>query len=151
MGQRLYINAMKRNDLVFGIGPAGTGKTFLAVVYAAKQLRKGTVKRIVLTRPAVEAGESLGFLPGDLKEKVDPYLRPLYDGLNTVLGREQTARFIERGTIEIAPLAYMRGRTLDDAFVILDEAQNTTHAQMKMFLTRLDLVQNGCNWRPNSN
>lgn len=106
------------------------------MVYAAKQLRKGSVKRIVLTRPAVEAGESLGFLPGDLKEKVDPYLRPLYDGLNTVLGREQTARFIE-GTIEIAPLAYMRGRTLDDAFVILDEAQNTTHAQMKMFLTRL--------------
>ena len=137
MGHRLYIHAMKRNDLVFVIVPAGTGKTFLAVVYAAKQLRKGTVKRIVLTRPAVEAGESLGFLPGDLKEKVDPYLRPLYDGLNTVLGREQTARFIERGTIEIAPLAYMRGRTLDDAFVILDEAQNTTHAQMKMFLTRL--------------
>ena len=137
MGQRMYINAIKRNDLVFGIGPAGTGKTFLAVVYAAKQLRKGSVKRIVLTRPAVEAGESLGFLPGDLKEKVDPYLRPLYDGLNTVLGREQTERFIERGIIEIAPLAYMRGRTLDDAFVILDEAQNTTHAQMKMFLTRL--------------
>lgn len=137
MGQRIYINALKRNDLVFGIGPAGTGKTFLAVVYAAKQLRKGSVKRIVLTRPAVEAGESLGFLPGDLKEKVDPYLRPLYDGLNTVLGREQTQRLIERGVIEIAPLAYMRGRTLDDAFVILDEAQNTTHAQMKMFLTRL--------------
>ena len=137
MGQRIYINAMKRNDLVFGIGPAGTGKTFLAVVYAAKQLRKGSVKRIVLTRPAVEAGESLGFLPGDLKEKVDPYLRPLYDGLNTVLGREQTQRLIERGVIEIAPLAYMRGRTLDDVFVILDEAQNTTHAQMKMFLTRL--------------
>ncbi|MBM0767723.1 PhoH family protein [Staphylococcus epidermidis] len=137
MGQRIYINAMKRNDLVFGIGPAGTGKTFLAVVYAAKQLRKGSVKRIVLTRPAVEAGESLGFLPGDLKEKVDPYLRPLYDGLNTVLGREQTQRLIERGVIEIAPLAYMRGRTLDDAFVILDEAQNTTHAQMRMFLTRL--------------
>ncbi|KZK56626.1 PhoH family protein [Staphylococcus epidermidis] len=137
MGQRIYINAMKRNDLVFGIGPAGTGKTFLAVVYAAKQLRKGSVKRIVLTRPAVEAGESLGFLPGDLKEKVDPYLRPLYDGLITVLGREQTQRLIERGVIEIAPLAYMRGRTLDDAFVILDEAQNTTHAQMKMFLTRL--------------
>lgn len=137
MGQRIYINAMKRNDLVFGIGPAGTGKTFLAVVYAAKQLRKGSVKRIVLTRPAVEAGESLGFLPGDLKEKVDPYLRPLYDGLNTVLGREQTQRLIERGVIEIAALAYMRGRTLDDAFVILDEAQNTTHAQMKMFLTRL--------------
>lgn len=137
MGQRMYVNAMYHNDLVFGVGPAGTGKTFLAVVYAAKQLRKGNVKRIVLTRPAVEAGESLGFLPGDLKEKVDPYLRPLYDGLNTVLGREQTARFIERGIIEIAPLAYMRGRTLDDAFVILDEAQNTTQAQMKMFLTRL--------------
>ncbi|MBI5975751.1 PhoH family protein [Staphylococcus canis] len=137
MGQRMYIHAMKKNDLVFGIGPAGTGKTFLAVVYAAKTLRAGKVKRIVLTRPAVEAGESLGFLPGDLKEKVDPYLRPLYDGLHTVLGAEQTARLIERGVIEIAPLAYMRGRTLDDAFVILDEAQNTTHAQMKMFLTRL--------------
>ncbi|UXS28183.1 PhoH family protein [Staphylococcus delphini] len=137
MGQRMYIHAMKNNDLVFGIGPAGTGKTFLAVVFAAKALRAGQVKRLVLTRPAVEAGESLGFLPGDLKEKVDPYLRPLYDGLNTVLGVEQTARLIERGVIEIAPLAYMRGRTLDDAFVILDEAQNTTHAQMKMFLTRL--------------
>ena len=135
MGQRMYINAMKRNDLVFGIGPAGTGKTFLAVVYAAKQLRKGTVKRIVLTRPAVEAGESLGFLPGDLKEKVDPYLRPLYDGLNTVLGREQTERFIERGIIEIAPLAYMRGRTLDDAFVILDEAQNTTRSNENVLNT----------------
>ncbi|ELH0997063.1 PhoH family protein [Staphylococcus pseudintermedius] len=137
MGQRMYIHAMKHNDLVFGIGPAGTGKTFLAVVFAAKALRAGQVKRLVLTRPAVEAGESLGFLPGDLKEKVDPYLRPLYDGLNTVLGTEQTARLIERGVIEIAPLAYMRGRTLEDAFVILDEAQNTTHAQMKMFLTRL--------------
>ena len=137
MGQRMYIHAMKKHDLVFGIGPAGTGKTFLAVVYAAKALRAGEVKRIVLTRPAVEAGESLGFLPGDLKEKVDPYLRPLYDGLHTVLGVEQTTRFIERGVIEIAPLAYMRGRTLDDAFVILDEAQNTTQAQMKMFLTRL--------------
>lgn len=137
MGQRMYIHAMKQHDLVFGIGPAGTGKTFLAVVYAAKALRAGEVKRIVLTRPAVEAGESLGFLPGDLKEKVDPYLRPLYDGLHTVLGVEQTTRFIERGVIEIAPLAYMRGRTLDDAFVILDEAQNTTQAQMKMFLTRL--------------
>lgn len=137
MGQRMYIHAMKQHDLVFGIGPAGTGKTFLAVVYAAKALRAGQVKRIVLTRPAVEAGESLGFLPGDLKEKVDPYLRPLYDGLHTVLGVEQTTRFIERGVIEIAPLAYMRGRTLDDAFVILDEAQNTTQAQMKMFLTRL--------------
>lgn len=137
MGQRVYINSIKKNDLVFGIGPAGTGKTFLAVVMAARALRLGQVKRIVLTRPAVEAGESLGFLPGDLKEKVDPYLRPLYDGLHTVLGTEQTARLIERGTIEIAPLAYMRGRTLDDAFVILDEAQNTTHPQMKMFLTRL--------------
>ncbi|NKD47181.1 PhoH family protein [Mammaliicoccus sciuri] len=137
MGQRVYINNIKNNDLVFGIGPAGTGKTFLAVVMAARALRLGQVKRIVLTRPAVEAGESLGFLPGDLKEKVDPYLRPLYDGLHTVLGSEQTSRLIERGTIEIAPLAYMRGRTLDDAFVILDEAQNTTHPQMKMFLTRL--------------
>ncbi|MCJ1780876.1 PhoH family protein [Mammaliicoccus sciuri] len=137
MGQRVYINNIKNNDLVFGIGPAGTGKTFLAVVMAARALRLGQVKRIVLTRPAVEAGESLGFLPGDLKEKVDPYLRPLYDGLHTVFGTEQTSRLIERGTIEIAPLAYMRGRTLDDAFVILDEAQNTTHPQMKMFLTRL--------------
>ena len=137
MGQRMYIHAIKNHDLVFGIGPAGTGKTFLAVVFAAKALRAGQVKRIVLTRPAVEAGESLGFLPGDLKEKVDPYLRPLYDGLNTVLGAEATERLIERGVIEIAPLAYMRGRTLEDAFVILDEAQNTTHAQMKMFLTRL--------------
>ncbi|WP_436883418.1 PhoH family protein [Mammaliicoccus sciuri] len=137
MGQRVYINNIKNNDLVFGIGPAGTGKTFLAVVMAARALRLGQVKRILLTRPAVEAGESLGFLPGDLKEKVDPYLRPLYDGLHTVLGTEQTSRLIERGTIEIAPLAYMRGRTLDDAFVILDEAQNTTHPQMKMFLTRL--------------
>jgi len=137
MGQRVYINNIKNNDLVFCIGPAGTGKTFLAVVMAARALRLGQVKRIVLTRPAVEAGESLGFLPGDLKEKVDPYLRPLYDGLHTVLGTEQTSRLIERGTIEIAPLAYMRGRTLDDAFVILDEAQNTTHPQMKMFLTRL--------------
>ena len=137
MGQRLYVHQIKKNDLVFGIGPAGTGKTFLAVVMAAKSLRAGKVKRIVLTRPAVEAGESLGFLPGDLKEKVDPYLRPLYDGLHHVLGAEQTARLIERGVIEVAPLAYMRGRTLDDAFIILDEAQNTTHAQMKMFLTRL--------------
>ncbi|MFC6291270.1 phosphate starvation-inducible protein PhoH [Macrococcus epidermidis] len=137
MGQRLYIRHIKHNDLVFGIGPAGTGKTFLAVVMAAQALRNGKVKRIVLTRPAVEAGESLGFLPGDLKEKVDPYLRPLYDGLHFVLGAEHTARLMERGVIEIAPLAYMRGRTLEDAFVILDEAQNTTHAQMKMFLTRL--------------
>lgn len=137
LGQRNYINGMKSNDLVFGIGPAGTGKTYLAVVMAVNALKKGIVKRIILTRPAVEAGESLGFLPGDLKEKVDPYLRPLYDALHDVLGLEQTTRLIERGTIEIAPLAYMRGRTLDDAFVILDEAQNTTNAQMKMFLTRL--------------
>jgi phosphate starvation-inducible protein PhoH and related proteins len=137
LGQRNYISAMKDNDLVFGIGPAGTGKTYLAVVMAVNALKTGRVNKIILTRPAVEAGESLGFLPGDLKEKVDPYLRPLYDALNDVLGAEHTQRLIERGTIEIAPLAYMRGRTLDDAFVILDEAQNTTHAQMKMFLTRL--------------
>jgi phosphate starvation-inducible PhoH-like protein len=137
LGQRHYINAIKKNDLVFGIGPAGTGKTYLAVVMAITALKNGQIKKIILTRPAVEAGESLGFLPGDLKEKVDPYLRPLYDALHDVLGQEHTQRMIERGTIEIAPLAYMRGRTLDDAFVILDEAQNTTTAQMKMFLTRL--------------
>ncbi|MBG9445612.1 PhoH family protein [Cytobacillus firmus] len=137
LGQRQYIHAIRQNDLVFGIGPAGTGKTYLAVVMAVNALKNGNVKRIILTRPAVEAGESLGFLPGDLKEKVDPYLRPLYDALHGILGAEHTQRMIERGTIEIAPLAYMRGRTLDDAFVILDEAQNTTQAQMKMFLTRL--------------
>jgi len=137
LGQRHYLSAIKRHDIVFGIGPAGTGKTYLAVVMAVNALKNGRVKRIVLTRPAVEAGESLGFLPGDLKEKVDPYLRPLYDALDDVLGAEYTQRLIERGTIEIAPLAYMRGRTLEDAFVILDEAQNTTPAQMKMFLTRL--------------
>ncbi|WP_249871062.1 PhoH family protein [Oceanobacillus saliphilus] len=137
LGQKSYMNAIKSNDLVFGIGPAGTGKTYLAVVMAVHALKNGMVKRIILTRPAVEAGESLGFLPGDLKEKVDPYLRPLYDALHDVLGVEHTLRLIERETIEIAPLAYMRGRTLDDAFVILDEAQNTTPAQMKMFLTRL--------------
>ncbi|MGB6407415.1 MAG: PhoH family protein [Planococcus donghaensis] len=137
IGQRHYIHAIRNKDLVFGIGPAGTGKTYLAVVLAVQALKNGHVKKIILTRPAVEAGESLGFLPGDLKEKVDPYLRPLYDALHDVLGLEQTNRFIERGTIEIAPLAYMRGRTLDEAFVILDEAQNTTKAQMKMFLTRL--------------
>lgn len=137
LGQRKYITAIKANDLVFGIGPAGTGKTYLAVVMAVAALKGGSIKRIILTRPAVEAGESLGFLPGDLKEKVDPYLRPLYDALNDVLGADQVARLIERGTIEIAPLAYMRGRTLDDSFVILDEAQNTTPEQMKMFLTRL--------------
>ncbi|WP_096153349.1 MULTISPECIES: PhoH family protein [Bacillus] len=136
-GQRQYVAAIRKNDLVFGIGPAGTGKTYLAVVMAISALKNGQVKRIILTRPAVEAGESLGFLPGDLKEKVDPYLRPLYDALHDVFGSEHTQRLIERGVIEIAPLAYMRGRTLDDAFVILDEAQNTTQAQMKMFLTRL--------------
>ncbi|MFC5542104.1 MAG: PhoH family protein [Bacilli bacterium] len=137
IGQREYIKAIRSKDLVFAIGPAGTGKTYLAVVMATQALKNGHVKRIILTRPAVEAGESLGFLPGDLKEKVDPYLRPLYDALHDIYGTEHTQRLIERGTIEIAPLAYMRGRTLDDAFVILDEAQNTTHMQMKMFLTRL--------------
>ena len=137
VGQRNYVSSIKRTDLVFGIGPAGTGKTYLAVVMAVTALKNGNIKRIILTRPAVEAGESLGFLPGDLKDKVDPYLRPLYDALHDVLGTEHTERLIERGIIEIAPLAYMRGRTLDDAFVILDEAQNTTPAQMKMFLTRL--------------
>ncbi|PEY23614.1 phosphate starvation-inducible protein PhoH [Bacillus cereus] len=137
MGQRRYIHAMKKNDIVFGIGPAGTGKTYLAVVRAVRALKQGYVKKIILTRPAVEAGENLGFLPGDLKEKVDPYLRPLYDALHDILGQEYTQRMMERGVIEIAPLAYMRGRTLDDSFVILDEAQNTTGAQIKMFLTRL--------------
>jgi len=137
LGQKKYVAAIKKHDLVFGIGPAGTGKTYLAVVMAVHALKHGMIKRIILTRPAVEAGESLGFLPGDLKEKVDPYLRPLYDALHDVLGSDHTLRLIERETIEIAPLAYMRGRTLDDAFVILDEAQNTTTAQMKMFLTRL--------------
>ncbi|MBU5595168.1 PhoH family protein [Amphibacillus sp. MSJ-3] len=137
LGQREYVNQIRKNDLVFGIGPAGTGKTYLAVVMAVNALKSGEIKRIILTRPAVEAGERLGFLPGDLKEKVDPYLRPLYDALHDVLGNEHTERLIDRETIEIAPLAYMRGRTLDDAFVILDEAQNTTPEQMKMFLTRL--------------
>lgn len=137
LGQKIYVDSVKSHDVVFGIGPAGTGKTFLAVTLAVTALKRGQVKRIVLTRPAVEAGESLGFLPGDLKEKVDPYLRPVYDALYQILGKEQTTRLMERETIEIAPLAYMRGRTLDDAFVILDEAQNTTIMQMKMFLTRL--------------
>jgi phosphate starvation-inducible PhoH-like protein len=137
IGQKQYVSAIRKKDIVFGIGPAGTGKTYLAVVLAVAALKEGRVKRIVLTRPAVEAGESLGFLPGDLQEKVDPYLRPLYDALNDVLGAEQVAKSLERGLIEIAPLAYMRGRTLDDSFIILDEAQNTTPEQMKMFLTRL--------------
>lgn len=137
MGQKRYVDAIRQYDVVFGMGPAGTGKTFLAVVMAISAFKKGEVSRIIVTRPAVEAGESLGFLPGDLKEKVDPYLRPIFDSLFTILGVETTSRLMDRGLIEVAPLAYMRGRTLDDAFVILDEAQNTTHAQMKMFLTRL--------------
>lgn len=137
LGQSNYIESVSKNDVVFGVGPAGTGKTFLAVAMAVAALRAGEVKRIILTRPAVEAGEKLGFLPGDLQEKVDPYLRPLFDSLYTILGVEHTNRLMDRQTIEIAPLAYMRGRTLDDAFVILDEAQNTTSEQMKMFLTRL--------------
>lgn len=137
IGQRHYVSTIKKKDIVFGVGPAGTGKTYLAVVLAVSALKEGSVKRIVLTRPAVEAGENLGFLPGDLQEKVDPYLRPLYDALYDVMGPDQVAKALERGLIEIAPLAYMRGRTLDDAFIILDEAQNTTPEQMKMFLTRL--------------
>lgn len=137
IGQRKYISLIRQKDIVFGIGPAGTGKTYLAVVLAIVALKEGAVKRIVLTRPAVEAGENLGFLPGDLQEKVDPYLRPLYDALNDLLNPDQVAKSFERGLIEIAPLAYMRGRTLDDSFIILDEAQNTTPEQMKMFLTRL--------------
>ncbi|MFC4652400.1 PhoH family protein [Lactococcus nasutitermitis] len=137
LGQKTYVDSVKHHDIVFGIGPAGTGKTFLAVVMAVQALRNGVVKRIILTRPAVEAGENLGFLPGDLQEKVDPYLRPVYDALFQILGKNAAERMMERGIIEIAPLAYMRGRTLDDAFVILDEAQNTTTMQMKMFLTRL--------------
>ena len=137
LGQKKYIELINQNDITFGIGPAGTGKTYLAVAMAVSAFKKDEVNRIVLTRPAVEAGESLGFLPGDLKEKVDPYLRPLYDALYDMLGVEQTEKLMEKGVIEIAPLAYMRGRTLEDAYVILDEAQNTTDNQMKMFLTRL--------------
>ncbi|WP_047999823.1 PhoH family protein [Lactiplantibacillus herbarum] len=136
-GQRQYVKAVEKSDITFGIGPAGTGKTYLAVVMAIAALKRGDVEKLILTRPAVEAGESLGFLPGDLKEKVDPYLRPIYDALYDIYGAEHTQRLMDRGIIEIAPLAYMRGRTLDRAFVILDEAQNTTNAQMKMFLTRL--------------
>ena len=135
--QKEYYRKIQDNDLVFGIGPAGTGKTYLAVVIGVALLKKNIVRKIILTRPVVEAGENLGVLPGDLKEKVDPYLRPLYDALYDVLGLEQTEKMIERGIIEIAPLAYMRGRTLEDAYIILDEAQNTTKQQMKMFLTRL--------------
>jgi phosphate starvation-inducible PhoH-like protein len=135
--QQFYMKAIRDNTLTFGIGPAGTGKTYLAMAAAVEALTSGTVKRILLTRPAVEAGERLGFLPGDLTQKIDPYLRPLYDALWDMLGPDETAALIDRGTIEIAPLAYMRGRTLNDACVILDEAQNTSPEQMKMFLTRL--------------
>ncbi len=137
LNQKRYVQAIEKNTLIFGIGPAGTGKTYLAVLSALKRLKSNDIKRIILTRPAVEAGENLGFLPGDLKEKVDPYLRPLYDAMYEILGVKQTTEFIEKGIIEIAPLAYMRGRTLDNAYVILDEAQNTTINQMKLFLTRL--------------
>lgn len=137
VGQKKYVEAIKKNTIVLGLGPAGTGKTFLAVAMAVDALRSKQVSRIILTRPAVEAGEKLGFLPGDLQNKIDPYLRPLYDALFEMLGSENYARYIEKNTIEIAPLAYMRGRTLDDSFIILDEAQNTTPEQMKMFLTRL--------------
>src|SRR5690554_97717 len=135
--QKDYLEKMERYDLVFGVGPAGTGKTYLAVAYATALLKANRIKKIILTRPVVEAGESLGFLPGDIKEKIDPYLIPLYDALYEFLGKETVDNLILKGVIEIAPLAYMRGRTLDNAFVILDEAQNTTSVQMKMFLTRL--------------
>lgn len=137
IGQQKYVEAIKNHDVVISVGPAGTGKTYLAVVMAIKALRNKEVTRLVLTRPAVEAGEKLGFLPGDLQEKIDPYLRPLYDSLYDTLGIESTQKYLEKNTIEIAPLAYMRGRTLEDSFIILDEAQNTTPEQMKMFLTRL--------------
>lgn len=135
--QRKMVQAMSKNDMLFAIGPAGTGKTYTAVALAVRALKEREVKRIVLTRPAVESGEKLGFLPGDMKEKLDPYMQPLYDALRDMIPHERLMSFIEKGTIEIAPLAFMRGRTLDNAFVILDEAQNTTHSQMKMFLTRM--------------
>ncbi len=137
LGQKRYLDEMKSKDIVFGIGPAGTGKTYLAMAMAVKAFKNKEVNRIILTRPAVEAGENLGFLPGDLQMKVDPYLRPLYDALFEILGHEQYNKYVEKGLIEVAPLAYMRGRTLDSAYIILDEAQNTTNEQMKMFLTRM--------------
>lgn len=136
-GQKRYVDSMRKHDVVFGIGPAGTGKTYLAMAMAVQAFKNREVNRIILTRPAVEAGENLGFLPGDLQEKVDPYLRPIYDALFEILGVDTYLKFFEKGLIEVAPLAYMRGRTLDSAYVILDEAQNTTNEQMKMFLTRL--------------
>ncbi len=136
-GQKRYIDSLRKHDIVFGIGPAGTGKTYLAMAMAVQAFKNREVNKIILTRPAVEAGENLGFLPGDLQEKVDPYLRPLYDALFEILGVETYLKYFEKGLIEVAPLAYMRGRTLDSAYVILDEAQNTTNEQMKMFLTRL--------------
>ncbi len=137
IGQKKYVDAIKRNNIVFGVGPAGTGKTYIAVALAVYALKNREIDKIILTRPAVEAGEKLGFLPGDLQEKVDPYLRPLFDALQEMMGEEAYLRHIERGSIEIAPLAYMRGRTLSNSFIILDEAQNTTREQMKMFLTRM--------------
>ena len=137
LGQKIYCNSIKNNTITFGVGPAGTGKTYLAVAMAVTAFRAREINRIILTRPAVEAGEKLGFLPGDLQSKVDPYLRPLYDALFDMLGAETYQKYVEKGNIEVAPLAYMRGRTLDDSFIILDEAQNTTREQMKMFLTRL--------------
>ncbi len=137
VGQKQYVEAIRKNTIVLGVGPAGTGKTFLAVAMAVRALREKQVNRIILTRPAIEAGEKLGFLPGDLQSKIDPYLRPLYDALYEMMGTENYQKLVEKGTIEIAPLAYMRGRTLDDSFIILDEAQNATPEQMKMFLTRL--------------
>lgn len=137
VGQKQYVDSIRKNTIVLGVGPAGTGKTFLAVAMAVRALREKQINRIILTRPAIEAGEKLGFLPGDLQSKIDPYLRPLYDALYEMLGTENYQKLVEKGTIEIAPLAYMRGRTLDDSFIILDEAQNATPEQMKMFLTRL--------------
>lgn len=139
LGQKKYIEAIKKNDIVFGIGPAGTGKTYLAMAMAITAFKNGEVDRLILTRPAVEAGEKLGFLPGDLQDKVDPYLRPLYDALYEIMGAEAFAKNMEKGLIEVAPLAYMRGRTLENAYIILDEAQNTTPEQMKMFLTRFGM------------
>jgi phosphate starvation-inducible PhoH-like protein len=137
LGQKAYVDAIKKNMIVFGLGPAGTGKTYLAMAMAIEAFKRGDVNRIILTRPAIEAGENLGFLPGDLQSKVDPYLRPLYDALYQIMGADTFLKNTERGLIEVAPLAYMRGRTLDNAYIILDEAQNTTPEQMKMFLTRI--------------